>query len=333
MAVSEIEAGKLTAQFASKGLALGGILRARCHPMRLSHILPVAGLLIVILGSGVAPAQPDTQPTPCSPERILSLSPHITETLFALGVGERVVGRTDFCLWPVEAQGIPSIGGFLNTDWERIYALNPDLVVRLEEAHDLYAPLEVLDCPQVTVRSDTIGDVREGIRRMAISVGVPERGEALIERMDRQLEQVAQRLAGSERRRTLILIGREPGTLQGLFAAGPGSFVSELVSRAGAVNALSDTLGAFPEISREIILGSDPEVIIDTCLETQEPDADVIVRELAIYRRELPSVDAVASGRVILWTDPHLTIPGPSMANQVEALARAIHPEQFTEPD
>ncbi|MBN1478134.1 ABC transporter substrate-binding protein [Candidatus Sumerlaeota bacterium] len=301
--------------------------------MRLSPALLAVGLLITALGLGAPRAQPATQPLPGSPERILSLAPHITETLFALGVGERLVGRTDFCLWPAEAQSIPSIGGFLNSDWERIYALHPDLVVRLEEAHDLYAPLAALDCPQVTVRSDTIRDVREGIRAMAISVGVPERGEELIDRMDQQLDRVARQLMGSERLRTLILIGREPGTLQGLFAADPGSFVSELVSRAGAVNALSDTLGAFPEISREIILGANPEVIIDTCLETQGADAEAIARELAIYRRELSDVDAVANDRVILWTDPHLTIPGPSMAEQVEALARAIHPERFTEAD
>jgi ABC-type Fe3+-hydroxamate transport system substrate-binding protein len=102
-----------------------------------------------------------------------------------------------------------------------------------------------------------------------------------------------------------------------------------MAEHAGAVNALGETLGPFPPISREIIVATDPEVIIDTVFEYTGATPDLIERERRLYRESLPTVDAVRSDRVIFWDDPHLTIPGPGMAEEVEKLARAIHPEAF----
>jgi ABC-type Fe3+-hydroxamate transport system substrate-binding protein len=175
-----------------------------------------------------------------------------------------------------------------------------------------------------------VDQVRDTIRAVAERLGVPERGEALVREMDVQIAAVAERLAGLEPRRTLLLIGREPGGWQSLFVAGPGSFVSELAEHAGAVNALGgETLGAYPTISREIIIATDPEVILDTVFEYTGSTPEQREAERALYRESLPTVTAVRDGRVILWDDPHLTVPGPGMAAQIEKLARAIHPEAF----
>lgn len=290
---------------------------------------PMKSLLSLLLSTAVLPAAAAPVPSGPPPHRILSLAPHVTETLFALGLGERVIGRTDFCAWPAEARDLPSVGGLLNVDWERVFALDPDLAICITSAHDLYAPLTAAGIPVLQVQSDSIAQVRDGILAIAGQSGALASGEALVGAMDARMTSLAASLEGIPPRRTLLLIGREPGTFQSLYAAGPTSFVSELAERAGAVNVLENTLGAYPEISREIILGSDPEVIIDTCLENASPTPEQIAAELALYRRELPGVDAVVNGRVRLLTDPRLTIPGPRLPEQIELLARVIHPEAF----
>jgi iron complex transport system substrate-binding protein len=291
----------------------------------------LALLLLLACGAPPRPSTLDAGPSR-PPQRILSLSPAITETLFALGAGDRVVGRTDFCRWPAEAQAIPSVGGLLNIDWEKVYALHPDLAILIHSDKEAYGALEARGIERLTIRSDTLDQVRQGILEIASRIGVPDRGRALVAGIDASLEAVARRLHGVTPLRTLILIGREPGTFQSLYAAGSSSFVSELCEHAGAVNVLGPTLGAFPEISRETILADNPEVIIDTCLETLDsPTPEIETRERALYAEVFPTLEAVKSDRVILWTDPHLTIPGPSMATEVEALARAMHPEAYAD--
>lgn len=292
--------------------------------------------LVIVLGSLLAcdgsPPQPTVKPEHAgepTPQRIVSFVPNLTEILFALGQGHRLVGRTDFCKWPPEAQEIPSVGGLLNISWEQVRAMEPDLAVFHESNQDLYRPLAAMDVETLAVRSETMDEVRTAIQSLADRLGVAEQGEDLIGNIDAALAVIARRLAGLESRRTLLLIGREPGSWQSLFAAGPSSFVSELAVCAGAVNVLEETLGPFPPISREIIVAANPEVIIDTVFEHTGATPQLVERERRLYQESLPTVDAVATDRVIFWDDPHLTIPGPAMAEQVEKLAHAIHPEAF----
>lgn len=263
-----------------------------------------------------------------SAERILSLAPATTEILFALGAGDRVVGRTDFCRWPPEATALPSVGGYLNLDVERVLALRPDLVVGIGFSGGRSDPIAEAGIETLSIRTDTVGEVLAGIERIAARLGCSASGEALVASIQASFEEVAQRVRGLTPQRTLILVGRELGTLQGLYAAGPDSFVSELVHRAGGVNVLDSTLGPYPPISLEAILAADPDVILDTSLSAVQPAPEMVERERELYRRMLPEVAAVRAGRVILWTDPRLTVPGPSMPAQVEALTRALHPER-----
>lgn len=281
-------------------------------------------LLLWGCGRGSAPISNDAPP-----QRVISLAPNVTEIVYELGEGNRLVGRTDFCRWPPEAVEVESVGGYLNLDLEKVIALEPDLVIGLQYNEDQRSRLEPLGIDFLGVRSETISEILQSIRAIADALGVPEQGESLAAQMQSDIDDVSAGMAQLSRRRVLMLIGREPGTFQSLYAAGPDSLVSELVAHAGGVNVLDATMGAYPEISREIIVGVDPEVIIDTCLEGTELTEEIAQRELGLYEEHLGTVTAVREGRVILWTDPRLTVPGPGVPSQIEALARAIHPEAF----
>ncbi|HEY8150601.1 MAG TPA: helical backbone metal receptor, partial [Vicinamibacteria bacterium] len=142
------------------------------------------------------------------PQRIVSTAPSLTETLFSLGVGDRVVGVTTWCRYPEEARSRPKIGGYSTPSMEAILALRPDLVVLAAEARsDVGRRLAELHVPTMAARLDSLRSIEDSIRQIALRLGVPERGEALATRIEAQRTAVARAVAGRPRVRTLLLLG------------------------------------------------------------------------------------------------------------------------------
>jgi iron complex transport system substrate-binding protein len=138
-----------------------------------ARAVTAVALAAVVLGSRPLASQAE-------PARIVSTSPSITETLFALGLGDRVVGVSQYCRFPPEVQKLPKVGTFLQPDPERIVALRPDLVVIHGVAGDLAKRLSTMHVTVVTVDEGTIASVFEAVRQIARAAGVPARGEALV---------------------------------------------------------------------------------------------------------------------------------------------------------
>src|SRR5438477_6105656 len=136
------------------------------------------------------------------PARIVSTSPSITETLFALGLGDRVVGVSDFCRFPAEVAKLPKVGTFLKPDAERIAALRPDLVVVHAVSSDLDRRLATLKVPFIVVDRGRTKSVFETIRRIGAATGVPERAETLVRDLETRLDNV-RRIATAQPRRRL----------------------------------------------------------------------------------------------------------------------------------
>lgn len=197
------------------------------------------------------------------PQRIVSTAPSLTETLFALGLGPRIVGVTEFCRYPPEAASKPRIGTFLEPSFERILAQRPDLVLVVRNPVRLAERLSQLGLRTVEVPQDSIAEILASIREIARLAGVEDRGRALAASIEGQLEDVRRRAAALPRRKVLFLVGRSPGTLQGMVGAGPGSFLDELIRLAGGVNALAGSPMAYPRVSVEQIVAADPDVILD----------------------------------------------------------------------
>ncbi len=212
-------------------------------------------LTLALLLCVAAPAAP--------PQRIVSTAPSLTEVLFALGLGPRVAGVTEFCRYPAEAARKPKIGTFLEPDFERILAQRPDLVLVVRNPVRLAERLSQLGLRAVEIPQDTVAEILASVRQIGRLAGVEKRAHDLAASIERDLESVRRRALGLPRKRVLFLVGRSPGTLQGMVGVGPGTFIDELIRLAGGENVLAGSPMAYPRVSVEQILTADPDVILD----------------------------------------------------------------------
>ncbi|HEY1910901.1 MAG TPA: helical backbone metal receptor, partial [Vicinamibacterales bacterium] len=207
--------------------------------------------VLLVLCAGSAQSSPQA----AVPARIVSTSPSITETLFALGLGDRVVGVSAYCRFPAKAATLPKVGSFLKPDAELIAALQPDLVIVHEVANGIDRRLTSLRIPFLIVDRGTLASVFSSIRQIGGSAGVPERADALVADIERRLDAVRQAGARVPRPRVLFIIGRRPATLGDLVAVGPGSYLNDLIDIAGGANVLAIAgQPEYPRISMEAVL-------------------------------------------------------------------------------
>jgi len=282
------------------------------------------GLAVVVVAT-VARAQ-----SPGTPLRIVSTSPSITETLFALGLGDRVVGVSQYCRFPPEVLKLPKVGSFLHPDPERIVALRPDLVVVHRTAGDLAGRLSTMHVRAVEVDEGTMASVFDAVRQIAVAAGVPARGEALVADIQRRLDGVARSAAAGPRPSVLFIIGRRPGTLADLVAVGPHAYLDALIGIAGGRNVLeTEGLPEYPRISMETVLRLDPDIIVDT-VDMGDTKAERLARQTINQRlwAAYPGLRAVQSNRVYADTADALVVPGPRIIDAAEWVAAHIRPRR-----
>ena len=202
---------------------------------------------------------------PAPPRRIVSIAPGFTETIFALGEGARLVGRCDFCYYPKEALDVPSVGGMTTPSIEAIVGLAPDLGLAVRGV-----PPEVTDSLRgaglklIALDPQTVDELIASVRTLGRILGAEDRAEALAEEMEARRDAVAARaeevFGTRPRPSVLFLVGLDP-----VFAAGPGSFVDDMIRIAGGVNAVAQADGApgpWPQLSLEAIVDLDPDIIV-----------------------------------------------------------------------
>ena len=258
-----------------------------------------------------------------APQRIVSLAPSITETLFALGVGDRVVGVSTYCDYPPEAARLDKVGTFLQPNVERILAKKPDLVIAVPSPGNR-APVESLrelGLEVLIVNPERIGEILDAIRRIAAAVGVPAEGDRLIARIESELRAVEARVAGAPPVRTLLLVGRAP-----FIAAGAGTYQDELITRGGGVNLAAASGQSWPTLSLEFVVAAAPQVIIDASMGSEEA-ADQ-TKSLAFWD-DFPTIPAVRDRRLHGYRAYELLRPGPRVAETLATVARFLHPERF----
>jgi iron complex transport system substrate-binding protein len=281
-------------------------------PLRWGRGLAVAST-IVLAGSSLA------QTSPASPSRVVSLVPAITETLFALGLGSRVVGVSAYCDYPPEASALPKVGSFSEPVAEAIVALHPDLVLTSPSPGNESAvrAIERSGVRVAVVRSDGgIAEVRQSILDVGRVVGSDIEAAGLVEAMDARLAAVRRRAADLERPAVAVVIGREP-----LVLAGPASYLGELVTLAGGANVADGVGGRWPRVGIEYLVTSAPQVLVDLSFSMGQPGRGV--GEAWAGSSALP---AVASGRVVRDDSSVMLRPGPRLGEAAEALFLALHP-------
>lgn len=261
--------------------------------------------------------------SPASVRRIASLAPSTTETLFALGLGDRIVGVCEYCKYPPEALTKPKLGGYYTPNYEALLEARPDLVVILPE-HDaireriLDLGVEVLDVDHRSVKG-----ILDSITVIGEACGVPEQAASLLADLEGRVEKVKSRMQGRPRPRVLVSIGRamNEGGARRITTCGRGGYYDDLIEMAGGVNAYEGTI-PFPALSPEGVLALDPDVIVEMMPDLVEKGGSrqSILRDWAT----LPGLEHL---RVRLIAKPYAVVPGPRFILLLEDLAEAIHPE------
>jgi iron complex transport system substrate-binding protein len=263
------------------------------------------------------------------PRRIVSTSPAITETLFALGLGDRVVGVSTFCRFPAGVAGLPKVGTFLKPEPETIARLKPDLVFVHNAPHSAGSQLAALRIRTAVVEPGSLAAVFTTIRGIGAAAGATDRAERLVADINHRLDRVRAAVAGRPPRRVLIVVGRQTGSLTDLVAVGRGSYLSDIAAFAGGINVL-DTATQYPRISMETIISLAPEVLVDIG-EMGESPADSDRRRAvtaALWQRQ-SLVKAVRDGNVQIMTDDAFVVPGPRMVDIAERMAAWFHGVNF----
>jgi iron complex transport system substrate-binding protein len=262
---------------------------------------------------------------PAQPRRIVSTAPSMTETLFALGLADRVVAVSQHCHYPPEALKRPKIGSYLRPNVEAIVGLSPDLVLLQAKTPDSVAgQLARMKLPVLEVEHGDLERMFAGMREIATRCGVPERGVKLESEIRARLDAIRRRTAGRPRRSLVFIVGRSPGRLDNLIAVGKGSYLNELIAIAGGVNSLATTALPYPKLSLESMLGLNPDVLVDmgdmaeTVGVTEEHKRHVV----DLWRRQ-PALKS----RVFAVASDIFVVPGPRVAEAAEAFEQMLHPE------
>ncbi len=290
--------------------------------------VPVAGLLVwsawLALGASVVGCRKQSAPVDAGPAdgavafRIVSLTPSTTEALFAVGAGDKVVGRSRYCDWPAEAASLPQIGGYVDPSFEAILALRPDLVTgaRGPAGAAMSQRLEARGIPTYFPEAETFAQIDTMIFGIGERTGRASEARALVAKLDARIASISAAVAAQPRIKVLLVFGLAP-----ISVAGPTSFADEMIRRAGGTNAVTEG-GPYPTISVERVHSLDPDVVVNAAM----AEAHGIER----LSKETPGwakVRAVAHGRVVALDDESVLRPGPRIGDGLAALARAIHPE------
>jgi len=263
-----------------------------------------------------------------APKRIVSTAPSITELLYALGLGDRVVGVDRFSRYPAEALRKPKIGDYANPNLEAIAALRPDLVIIPINPVKLAERLGVLRLKVLELDQESIAKLYDSIRMVGQETGATAAAAKLSATMRAQLEAVRARAAPLKKTRMMFVVGRTPNRLDGLIVVGQASYLNEIIALAGGENVFHDAVAAYPGVSLEEVLARNPDVIVDmgdmadTVGVTEEHKRDVT----SLWER-LSSVAAVKQHRVYAVASDVYVIPGPRLVDAAKAFLEMLHPE------
>jgi len=306
---------KVTMWTQSRRRDLSAIARSATVDGAMARRTFCTGLSIVALGWAVLVAQ-------APPSRIVSLVPAATEMLFEIGAGPRVVAVSSYDHEPPQVDRLPRVGALLDPDLERILGLRPDLVVVYGTQHDLQQQLTRAAIPVFAYKHGGLADVTSTIRALGARTGTVTRADDVAAAIEHDLADIRARVGGRPRPRTLLVFGREPGTLRNLYASGGVGFLHDMLEVAGAVNVFQSEKRESVQASSETLLAVAPEAIIELHV-----DADGAV-DLNAWQA-LPALPAVRTNRIVVLTGTDLVTAGPRVAKATERIARALHPEAF----
>jgi iron complex transport system substrate-binding protein len=255
--------------------------------------------------------------------RIVSLAPSLTETVYALGLQDRLVGDTDYCDYPPEAQKKQKVGGAINPSLEEIAHLRPDvvLVTRHLNTLDTVHSLDALGIPSYATDPRNVDEIVASAKRLGDVLGAAEAGAALAEDLQRRLDVLRQKIGALPPRRVLFVVWTDP-----LISIGKDTFIADALRRAGAVSII-DSKQDWPQVNLEEVAHLQPEVLVfaDSHSETTAQHLDVLATRPA-WR----ILNAVRDRDFAVISEA-VNRPAPRIVSAIEELAEKLHPEAFVE--
>ena len=260
------------------------------------------------------------------PLRIVSVAPSHTETLFALGLGNRVVGVTTYCNYPKEALSRDKIGGFTSPSLEKIVALKPDLVlVTNDKQQDLIQGLNNAGVPVMAFSPKSIDETFKTIKLIGQATGANDAASTLNASLKKRTDAVVAKVQGipeEQRLRVYYELWYEP-----LMSAGPDTLAGDLIEKAGGKSITADAQEDYPEFSEEVLLNRDPQVMLNTYAHGHQdaPDAAQIAQ-----RPGWGKLSFVKTSRIYSLNADLLDRSGPRVADALELIAQTLYPDLFT---
>jgi len=276
--------------------------------------------------SSPAPAVAVDEQTVADHQRIISLAPSITEVLFALGLGDSVVGVTRYCDYPPEAAGKLKVGGYFDVNYEAVVAAEPDLVVLLEEHEQPRSYLARLKIETLTVDHSNVAGILRSFQQIADRTGTAGTARDMVSNLRMRMERIEQMTAGFEKPRVMVAVGRnmESGISGEVYVSGQDGYYDGLITMAGGVNAYDRSTLKFPALSAEGVARLNPDVILEMA---PDIDDETTARKILEQWGSIPGVNAVRDDRIHLFTEDYSVVPGPRFIHLLEWMARAIQPE------
>ena len=301
------------------GLAILVVLFSSCTPPLQqpgAGSADITGLVVVTDSRG------EMVEVPAQVQRIVSLAPSNTEILFALGLGDKVVGVTNFCDYPEEAASIEKVGDAMAMNIEKIVSLTPDLVLTIEGASEVVAKLEEAGIAVVVLQPTDLESIYQTIDLIGQAAGATGSAQTLIASMRQRVETVSAQVEGA---------GEGPKVFYELdgsdaakpWTAGPGSWHDQFIQLVGGVNIAGSTDMAWVQFSAEEIIAQDPAIII------LGDAAYGMTAESVVERPGWDVISAVRTGAIFPIDDNLISRPGPRVVDGIEALAEIIQQDLF----
>jgi len=256
------------------------------------------------------------------PQRLVSHVPSITETIFALGLGEKVVGVSNYCDYPEEAKLKPSIGDYFNPSIERIVELDPDLVLTDGHSQSIIQ-LDSLGIKYMVLQPEDLDGIFKDIELLGRVTGVEKKAKKLVTEMQNDVAYVLNQVKDAPRVKVFYIIdATDPNNP---WTAGPGSLIDSLITMAGGENIAAKAQGAWAQFSLEAVVAADPEIIILPAKHGTAFTPPEALKEHPIWRE----TTAVKTDRIYVIDADLVDRSGPRIVQGLEEIASIIHPELF----
>ena len=260
---------------------------------------------------------------PSVPHRVVSLIPAVTEMIFAFGDGSRLVGVGSFDRYPPEVQQIQRVGGLLDPNVEKILSLRPDLVILYDTQQELKQRLARANIPFYAYEHRGLADITQTLRAVGARLGSADAANRTASKMESDLAAIRQSVSGRARPKTMLVFGREPGSLRGIVASGGVGFLHDMLLVAGGDDVFDGVKRQSVEVTTEMVLASRPDVIIE--LRYGDPRRSGSAEQIAHDWDAVSAVPAVRNHRVYVLVGDEFVVPGPRVVDATRRLAGLLH--------